>query len=260
MVSDRIKYLPFLLIALLVGELKSEQLHLREMLYVSAGGVYGASSTEFISIYENQIGGNNVNFKHTPAFGLGLKAWINDNYRISLHSEYFESKLQDSYFEIDTLGLGTAARDITHKIEATTIPIIASIDYIPIEQQFKTYLTFGAGVAISKVKWQETVSSSRVSDFRTGGEHYNSTDIVPMLRGGFGVELDFDKPVAGEVIGSLTFELTYTYMFRNLAMYDNIKNQLDGESFTLPNTVEFLPGYLSLKLQFGIEYFQTIGK
>ena len=114
------------------------------MAYVSVGGVYGASSAEFMSIYESQIGGNSVNFKHTPSFGFGLKAWLNDNYRVSLHAEYFESKMQDSYFEFDSLQLGTVERDITHKIEATTIPIIASIDYIPIEQQFKTYLTVGA--------------------------------------------------------------------------------------------------------------------
>ncbi|MFN3195394.1 MAG: hypothetical protein ACE364_05555 [Chlorobiota bacterium] len=230
------------------------------MAYVSAGGVYGGNSAEFMNIYQNQIGGNNVNFKHTPAFGFGLKAWINDNYRISLHAEYFESRMNDAYFEFDSLQLGTVERDLFHKINTTTIPIVASIDYIPIEQQFKTYLTFGAGIVISKVKWEENVNSTRSSDLRVGGIHYNQTDILPMLRAGLGVELDFDKPVVGEVIGSLTFELTYSYMFRNLPMYDNIKNQFVNESFTLPNTVEFLPGYLSLKLQFGLEYFQTIGK
>jgi hypothetical protein len=230
------------------------------MAYVSAGGVYGGNSAEFMDIYRNEIGGNNVNFKHTPAFGFGLKVWVNDNYRVSLHAEYFESKINDSYFEFDSLQLGTVERDISHKIESTTIPIIASIDYIPIEQQFKTNLTFGAGVVISRVNWEEKVNSSRVSDNRTGGIQYNQTDILPMLRAGLGVELDFDKPVVGEIIGSLTFELSYSYMFRNLSMYDNIKNQFVDESFTLPNTVEFLPGYLSLKLQFGLEYFQTIGK
>jgi|APTNR8051073442_1049403.scaffolds.fasta_scaffold04120_8 hypothetical protein len=230
------------------------------MAYVTIGGVFGASSNDFQEDYQNIIGGNSLDFRDTPAFGAGLKFWLEDHYRLSISADYFESKSSDSYSEFDSLSIGTVTRDINNEFNITSIPIVISLDYIPVEQQFKTYVSLGTGILLSRVSWQESVNSNRASDIRIGGTHYDDTDIFPLIRGALGVELDFDQSVTGNIIGNLTIELRYTYMFRNVDMYGKIKNQLNTESSSLENSVELIPGYLSLNLQFGIEYFQTIGK
>lgn len=230
------------------------------MAYVTLGGVFGASSNNFQNDYKNIIGGNSLDFRDSPALGAGLKFWLKDNYRLSVATDYFDSKSSDSYTEFDSLAIGTVSRNINNEFNISSIPIVVSLDYIPVEQQFKTYASIGAGVLVSNVKWTENVNSNRASDTRIGGTHYDATDIFPLVRGAVGVELNFDQSVTGNIIGNLTIELRYTYMFRRVDMYSNIKNQLGSESALLGNSVELVPGYLSLNLQFGIEYFQTIGK
>lgn len=230
------------------------------MAFVTIGGVYGANSAVLLDKYQNVIGGNEFQFKHTPAFGAGLKFWLNERYRLSIGGDYFFSSFNDSFSDFDSLGIGTVNRNIITKFTSSTLPIVLSVDYIPIEQQFKTYLSFGTGIVISKTKWTEEVNSSRSTDFRIGGTQYDATDFCPLLRAAIGMELDFDKAVTGNIIGNLTIEARYTYMFRRLNLFENIKNQLGDRSSLLENSVEFIPGYLSLNLQFGIEYFQTIGK
>lgn len=257
---DKLKYHIIILLCIIINTSNASQYYIREMAYVTIGGVYGSSSVDFLDDYKNIIGGNNVSFKHSPAYGVGLKFWLNNNYRLSVGADYFTSNLYDSFNQFDSLSIGTVDRNLSENITSSTLPIIFSIDYIPLEQQFKTYVSLGTGIVISKVKWTEDVNSSRISDPRVGGTHYDDTDLVPLIRIATGVELDFDKAVAGLVIGNLTFELRYTYMFRNLDLYGKIKNQLGEKSSQLPEKVLFLPGYLSLNLQFGIEFFQTIGK
>lgn len=230
------------------------------MAFITLGGVYGANSSEFLDKYQNIIGGNEVKFKHTPAFGVGLKFWINEKYRLSVGGDYFFSSFNDSFDDFDSLNIGTVNRSIISKVNSSTIPIVFSVDYIPVEQQYKTYISFGTGIVISKTKWTEKVNSNRSSDYRVGGTQYDATDINPLLRAAVGLELDFDKAVVGNIIGNLTIEARLTYMFRNLNIFENIKNQLGDRSSLLENSVEFIPGYLSLNLQFGIEYFQTIGR
>jgi len=239
---------------------ESAQYHLREMAFITVGGVYAASSNSFLDGYQDVLGGNNVSFKHTPAFGAGLKFWLNEKYRISASGDYFFSSFSDSYSQFDSLEIGTVNRSIISKLSSSTLPLVFSIDYIPIEQQFKTYISFGSGVVISNTKWTESVNSTRSTDTRIGGTLYEATDINPLLRAAVGMELDFDKSVVGNIIGNLTIEARYTYMFRKLNLFENIKNQLGDNSSQLESSVEFIPGYLSLNLQFGIEYFQTIGK
>lgn len=230
------------------------------MAYVTLGGVFGASSANFQDDYQNIIGGNSLDFRDTPALGAGLKFWLEDHYRLSIAADLFNSKSSDSYTEFDSLSIGTVTRNINNEFKISSIPIVVSLDYLPVEQQFKTYASIGAGVLVSSINWTETVNSNRASDTRIGGVHYDATDIFPLIRGAVGMELDFDQSVTGNIIGNLTIELRYTYMFRRVDMYSNIKNQLGTESSQLENSVELIPGYLSLNLQFGIEYFQTIGK
>ncbi|MER3328057.1 MAG: hypothetical protein RIF34_00660, partial [Candidatus Kapaibacterium sp.] len=139
------------------------------MAYVTLGGVFGASSTNFQNDYQNIIGGNSLDFRDSPSLGGGLKFWLEDHYRLSLAADYFDSKSSDSYTEFDSLSFGTVTRDINSQFNISSIPIVVSLDYIPVEQQFKTYASIGAGVLVSSVTWTETVNSNRASDTRVGG-------------------------------------------------------------------------------------------
>ncbi len=260
MVSNRTILVALISICFIPNTVLSAQYHLREMAYVTIGGVFGASSANFQEDYQNIIGGNSLDFRDSPALGGGLKFWLEDHYRLSVSADFFDSKSSDAYTEFDSLSIGTVTRDIYNEFNISSIPVVVSLDYIPVEQQFKTYASVGAGVLVSSVNWTEKVNSNRASDTRIGGVHYDATDIFPLVRGALGMELDFDQSVVGNIIGNLTIELRYTYMFRKVDMYNNIKNQLGDESSQLENSVELIPGYLSLNLQFGIEYFQTIGK
>jgi hypothetical protein len=230
------------------------------MAYVSVGGVYATSANDFLDSYHGVIGGGSSTFKHSPAYGVGLKFWLTDHYRMSVAADYFKSDFYDYFDQADSLNIGNVERNIAEQISASTLPITLSIDFIPLEQQFKTYVSLGTGIVISKVNWTEKVNSNRQSDPRKGGEHYGETQLFPLVRTAVGVELNFDKSVAGNVVGSLTFELRYTYMFRNIDLFGEVKNQFENGTSSLEGQVAFLPGYLSLNLQFGIEFFQKLGR
>lgn len=230
------------------------------MAFVTIGGVYGTSSSQFFNSYQDVIGGDNSSLKHSPVYGAGLKFWLSDNYRVSVAVDYFKSEMYDSFAQSDSLKIGKVNRNIAEKLSSSTIPLTFSLDFIPVEQQFKTYVSLGGGIVISKVNWTERVYSDLHSDLREGGALYDKTDVFPLLRGAVGLELNFDKSVTGNIIGSLTLELRYTYMFRNLDLFGKVKNQFDSPPSQLEEDVSFIPGYMSLNLQFGIEFFQKVGK
>ena len=168
------------------------------MAYVTLGGVFGASSANFQEDYQAIIGGNSLDFRDSPSLGGGLKFWLEDHYRLSVAADVFDSKSSDAYTEFDSLSIGTVTRAIYSEFNISSIPVVVSLDYIPVEQQFKTYASIGAGVLVSRVNWTEKVNSNRASDPRVGGVHYDATDLFPLVRGALGVELDFDKSGAGK--------------------------------------------------------------
>jgi hypothetical protein len=184
------------------------------------GGVYGVSASEFFKEYQNPftIGGQASTFNIPLSYGASVKAAASPDLRYGLNGEFFKAVMQDNYTqqvvipandEIDTIG----ARTVGSGLSVSSVPIIASIEYIPVESQFATYFGIGAGISFNKIYWSETVASTISNDPRRGGEYVNESNISPAARIYAGVELDFDKRRrAASILGSLLLEVRYTYI------------------------------------------------
>lgn len=257
---NKILIIPFALFVLSFVTVKAKDTtKVREMVFVSISGIYGGSSSSFFEDYDNYLGESST-FKHTPAFGGGLKVLLTKNFRIGASVDYFTSELQDSYQSEDETESGIFERNINSKIDISTLPILLNFEYLPIEQQFKTYLSAGAGITFSNFRWEEQVFSNRPNDFRDGGVQYDESHIFPTIRAATGIELDFDDLVVGEVIGNLTLELRYTYIFRNIDFYKEAKFEITDIPDDSDKSYYIIPGFLSLNLQIGLEYFHIIGE
>ena len=216
----------------------------KPILSVNLGFPFGFASEDFFSIYRNELDGKNEYTRHSPTISIVYKTWLTPNFRMGLSANILRSTFSDYYY---TSG-ANFSRNHTQEIVTQTLPIILSGELIPYDKQFRSYIGGGVGINVSNINWEERVNSTYQLDKRKGGLHYSETSLVPAFRMFSGLELGFDEFPESEFLGSIIFELQYTYSFRNPNLFKSIKNQLIEPSEVLNKRIKFLPGYFSFHL------------
>ncbi|MES2767027.1 MAG: hypothetical protein V4642_14225 [Bacteroidota bacterium] len=186
----------------------------------SIGAVYGVSASDFFKEYNNPftIGGKASSFNIPLSTGATVKAAYTQGIRYGVSGDFFKAVMRDNYDhavvvlkenQLDTIG----TRNIGSELSVSSIPVLATIEFIPVEAQFTTYFGVGAGVAFNKIFWKESVQTTVKNDPRTGGVYTDERKITPAGRIYAGVELDFDKRRRqSSILGSLLLEVRYTYI------------------------------------------------
>ncbi len=215
------------------------------IIYITAGLVLIAESEDFFEHYKGILGGKKGEFTNYPLGGIGTKFQFWEHYRIGLEAEFCFTQLTDSYIQEAVTVDEKIIRSISQDIKITSIPLFFSFEFVPLNQQFRTYTGIGIGAVFSNITWNELLSSD-ISEKRHGGEHYNENSIFPAARLYAGLELGFDKDETENFLGSFIIELKYTMMFRKLKLFSGIANQFDELPENINNSFTILPGYLGL--------------
>ena len=216
------------------------------IIYLTAGYVFSAGSKEFFNSYKKYMAGNKSDFIYFPLAGVGTKFQFWQKMRIGFETELFFTQMKDAYIQelpgYDKKGYRAISQDFSFK----SFPSFITVEYIPQQQQFRTYSGFGVGVVFSEIIWNEVLSSSDPLDKREGGEHYNEINVYPAGRFYAGLELGFDYDRKENFVGSLILEVKYTMMFRNISIFSSIANQFDEIPDGINDELSILPGYLGI--------------
>ncbi|MFH1052161.1 MAG: hypothetical protein V1779_14680 [bacterium] len=216
------------------------------IIYLTAGYVFSAGSKDFFTNYRKFTGGKKNEFVFFPLGGVGTKFQFWKGYRVGLETEFFYTQMKDAYIEelpgYDKKDQRTISQDFSFK----SFPSFITFEYIPLQQQFRTYTGIGLGVVFSEITWNELLNSSVPFDKRQGGEHYNEFGIYPSGRIYAGLELGFDKYETENFVGSFIIEVKYTAMFRNAAIFKEIAEQFEQIPEGINEEYSILPGYLGL--------------
>lgn len=232
--------------------------------YISAGYPLAASAIDFFDIYKKVFGGKKGQFENGINIGIGTKMDLSDKFRIGFSANFFQSKLIDSYIQAERDPTDTSKatfRSLLQSFQFETLPVMISIELVPYNQsQFRTYSGFGFGYTFSSGQWEEKIIEAGVNDYRTGGMYYDEETAHPTFRLLTGVELGFDKRSKESFLGSLILEIRYTYIMRDIDIFDKVKKQFNNKIPALNNSYGLLNGYLSISLGISFNFYKPARK
>ncbi len=225
--------------------------------YLMLGYPLAIPSNEFFDIYRNALEGNKSLFDQQLNFGAGTRFEIMDNFRLAMAGNFFLAQLSESYTQgVEFPRPGN--RQIVQDIKIQTIPLILSIEHVPWDAQFRTYVGGGGGICFGTIEWNESVYSDIPRDTRTGGLQYEGNEVFPAIRAYIGVELGFDKRRVEALPGSLIIELRYTYIFRKIDIFYRIRRQFQRVPPELESPVTLMPSVLELDLAVSLNFITKI--
>ncbi len=231
-----------------IENLEYEYKPFNSIIYAQIGFSMASESKEFFDKYGELLGGFKTSFNKNPALGAGVKFQFSENFRYCVEFEYLKFKLMDNYSleiaELDEKWI----RSFSQRITIEDYPVLVSLEYMPINQQFRTYVGAGAGVLISSTVWNESVDSNIPRDSRKGGKHYDEVNYFPSFRFYVGTALGFDKIDAKSLFGGLTVELKYNYSLREFDIFHEISEQMEelDKRKNFKQELTILPGYIGL--------------
>ncbi len=228
------------------------------IIYLMVGYPASVTANNYFEVYNEQLGGTKRILDSEINLGIGTKFPISDNIKIGLAGNFLKSGFNDNYQQKLELPTDTIFRTIEDRVDISTVPVIATLEFIPFNiLQFRSYFGLGGGIALSTVEWEEDVISTAPGDPRSGGEIYNESGIFPAGRLLAGVELGFDKRGEESFLGSLFFEIRYTMIFRKLEIFNKF---LDQEYQALPefaDSYSMIPGYIGLNVGLSFNFYST---
>lgn len=224
------------------------------VIYLTAGFVYDAGSSDFINTYNEVFGGKESHFKSSPTFGAGMKIEFFENFRIGLAANYYYGEIQDTYEQSITKD-GGLKRYISQEFNISALPILLTFEYIPFyEDQFKTFIGIGAGVTLKETYWREFLNSELKTDTRVGGIHYDGSQISPAGRFFTGIELGFDSREKRSFLGSLIFGINISTEFIGTDLYSSVKYQFDGAYPDFNQKTGLMPVYIGFDLALSFNF------
>ena len=224
----------------------------RSIAYFTVGFLTSSSGEDFIKEYQNVTGGSFNDFDAFTVIGAGLKFQIYDTYRLGIGGDYFRGRSYEGFAQ--QLVNPIINRSITEDIIINSAPVIFSIEYIPYNDQFRSYFGAGVGFDYSNIEWEESVSSDFANDRRTGGTVYSANLFSPAFRLLTGIELGFDKPNQDYLLSSLIMEVRYTYVNRSAKFFSQYASQFKTDPGNINESITMMPWYLSFNIGLSINF------
>jgi hypothetical protein len=259
---DFMKYLVFII--LLTGiTLYSEEdnfqyskARYKSFFTIYTGFVNGAFDNGFFDIYKKDFKGSKSSFSSYPLIGVSFKYQYFPHYKFGISAEYIYSDLNESYTEyIDEPEL-ISSRDYIQSITVSSIPILFTVDLVPRELPYRTFVGVGAGLSINKIKWNESISSHFPYDVRIGGTVIDDNFISPVFSFYTGVELDFDKEYKYSVVGGLIIEGKVLYIIRSKKYFQSISKQFSKKNNNFNENYTILPVYFGLNIGVSLNFYK----
>ena len=222
--------------------------HKNILFFLSIGYPLAAETEDFYDHYSELFVPVKGKFRLTGIVSCGMRVQFFEKCRLGIVADYSAASFRDSYTNSFQVLDQKFTREFLNTVRMSTLPVFITAEYLPLNKQFRSYTGLGVGMVISDIVWNQHVNSNYDLDSRSGGEHYNESHIFPALRIYTGFELGFDQSKKYSYLGSFTMELSYTYMFRKLALFSAIKNQYMNPPESIDKISTILPGYIGLNI------------
>lgn len=226
-----------------------------------AASVFGLGSPDFATEYR-KLGGAGFSFDPPLSLGVSTRIALTRNLWGGASAEGYRAHFQDSYFQdiTRTDGFDTLRgfRNIYQDMQLKVLPVFITLDYAPVQAQFRTYAGVGLGLAYTEVYWFESVSSSFPQDNRRGGLHVEEQRFAPAARVHARMELGFDRPQReeGAVLHSVYVEARYTWIPVSLPLLRNVAGQTDEPPQRWQDSFTLQAGGLALAVGVSLQFVQ----
>jgi hypothetical protein len=158
--------------------------------YVSSGG------GTFLSEYR-KLGGTIESFDPSLVPYLMLRLGVGEDLRVIGYGTYLSNGFVDLYnarsLGADSMASGSALAAVVEDFSARAIPILAGIEYSPVQSQFTSYVGAAAGISINTVEWLTTTRELTQGGYYRPGINVRETDVSPALKFYTGIDLRFDR-------------------------------------------------------------------
>ncbi len=216
---------------------KYSEFKYKPILIVGMGFPFSSSSDEFVNLYKNEIGGNDVLLSSAPNLSINYKTWMTEDLRMGISANFANSSFFDSFWEVGA----NITRNLTQDLKINSFPVLVLAEFMPYDKQFRSYIGGGLGANLSNIVWKEIVSSTYSKDKRITGDRYSAWSVSPQMRIYSGIELGFDEYPNSKFLGSIVFEFDYNYSFRYIDIFKGIKKHLENYSSKLDDKIIFYP-------------------
>ncbi len=245
-----------ILIILTLTELRSENVtpkkeddqHNYQQLFLGLGYPFIVHSKDFLNDFHDYLGASKSTFSASNLFHLRYKLRPIGLFRIGVELSYFNLLLSDSYQLEAFIGNALHKRDFTQEIKINNIPAFVTLDFVPYQRPYKSYIGLGLGICYSETKWIEYFSSTYKYDDYEPGEHINKSETLPCIKLYTGVELSFDETLDFTFLGSLCFELSYTFYSGTTKFFENTAQQNYTSPVDLDREYTLFPSSLNLSM------------
>jgi hypothetical protein len=219
----------------------------RSHFFINIGTAFTEQPLKFFSSYKI-IGDSTKTFSNNPMISIGYKTQFINNWRFAVAIEYTSCSFTDIHYETFSIGNNHYTRNSNEDFNISTLPVILSIEAVPIVSQFRTYFGFGLGLTLSRTIWNEDVNSTFKYDSRHSGTKYNNIDISPTIEIYLGIDLRFDRDEPDYFIESLNPELKFLFIYRRIDIFKNIKSEFVSIPKDWNNSYSFFPFYICFNL------------
>lgn len=179
--------------------------------WASIGGVFGVHSKDFFASYKKYLGGPSSTFDVPYILEGGMSSYVWPHQSLGVSAGYYRTVMREDYtqyypFSDTSVNVKSS---ISQDYTMSTVPVLVTYDYYPIDRQFATYVGGGVGVGFVNILWKQGVYGNGTAATTT---NYDGSHIVPAFMIRTGISLGWDKERTTKVAGALTFEVRYTYM------------------------------------------------
>lgn len=217
-------------------------------IYGDLFGTFGRNASEFFKDYRRYLGGQASTFDAPLGLSAGVSSFQIPDIGIGLMVSYSRSVIRETY-------LFTSALDSTRPIQSTSqnmtvsvVPVVLTLDYLPLERQFTTYVGVMAGLAFTSIKWNESLAKTTLPGARPSGERYDQSHVSPAVGARAGVSLGWDRRYDARVRPALFIEASYMFIPVSAPLFEETAKTLPGSPTRLRESYAIQAGGFGLHL------------
>lgn len=222
--------------------------------YFQMGGTFSLGGENFFETYRDYYGGEKSYFDKTPKFNFGARIIVNQHWRLNASAGYFSATIDEFYSQNYENSIESGTRLIDQSFRLTNIPLTFSVEYVPFDVPYKTFVGAGLGMDVGNVKWNEMIQPGSNIDKREGGDWSTGTILSPVINFSTGINLLFDRHHPEYILHNFLIELRYSFIYRNRDIFVKSKNQFIDEIPALSDSYYIYPSYIELNFGFSLNF------
>lgn len=174
---------------------------------------FGVHGIEFFQQYKKLVGGPSSTFDIPLGLWASIGSYQFENVVVGVTGGYNRAVIRENYvyrpFGLDTVRRVT--QGLSQNMALTTIPVMLSVDYLPIDRQFATYVGAAVGLSATSFVWTETAAASQDIRSRSSGVRFDDSRITPSAQVRVGVLLGWDKEMRTRTSAGFYLEVSYLW-------------------------------------------------